>query len=181
MERIHITGSSGSGTTTLGGALAERLSYQHFDTDNYFWLPTNPPFQKKRELEDRQTLLMTDLDSTDRWILSGSLSGWGDIFIPRFDLVVYLWISKDLRIERLVKRETRRYGKTEIEVGGKMYSAFNDFIQWASDYDNGGLNMRSKAMHEQWMASLNCKVLRLEGNMSVEERVEAVIETIRKN
>ena len=119
-------------------------------------------------------------DSNEFCIKSGSLCGWGDIFIPRFDLVVYLWIPKDLRIERLVKREIGRYGKKEIEVGGKMYSAFNDFIQWASDYDDGGLNMRSKAMHEQWMASLNCQVLRLEGNMSLEERVEAVIETIKK-
>ena len=40
MQRIHILGASGSGTTTLGRALAERLQCRHFDTDDYFWLPT---------------------------------------------------------------------------------------------------------------------------------------------
>jgi len=38
IQRIHILGASGSGTTTLGRALAERLQCPHFDTDDYFWL-----------------------------------------------------------------------------------------------------------------------------------------------
>jgi Shikimate kinase len=43
IHRIHILGASGSGTTTLGRALAERLQYPHFDTDDSFWVPTDPP------------------------------------------------------------------------------------------------------------------------------------------
>ena len=35
--------------------------------------------------------------------------------------------------------------------------------------------MRSKVLHEEWMAALPCKVLRLEGDLSVEERVADVI------
>jgi adenylate kinase family enzyme len=35
-KRIHLIGASGSGTTTLGRALAQRLGYPHFDTDHYF-------------------------------------------------------------------------------------------------------------------------------------------------
>ena len=38
IRRIHILGAAGSGTTTLGRALAERLQCPHFDTDDYFWL-----------------------------------------------------------------------------------------------------------------------------------------------
>jgi hypothetical protein len=37
IKRIHILGASGSGTTTLGHALAARLQCPHFDTDAYFW------------------------------------------------------------------------------------------------------------------------------------------------
>ena len=43
IRRIHILGASGSGTTALGQALAEHLRCPHFDTDDYFWLPTDPP------------------------------------------------------------------------------------------------------------------------------------------
>jgi len=175
IEKIHIFGASGSGTTTLGQALAKRLGYQHLDTDNYFWLPTKPPFQSKREVNERRKLLTQDLNSTTRWILSGSLCGWGDIFIPKFELVVYLWIPHALRMARLGKREVERYGETELKRGGAMHAASNAFLEWADGYDEGGLDMRSYARHEQWLADLPCKFLRLEGDLSVAERVEAVL------
>ena len=57
IQHIHILGASGSGTTTLGRALAECLHYTHFDSDNYLWLPTDPPTTEKRELTERQQLL----------------------------------------------------------------------------------------------------------------------------
>ena len=61
VKRIHILGASGSGTTTLGRALAERLQYPHFDTDDYFWLPTDPPYTQQRARTERAQLLMDDL------------------------------------------------------------------------------------------------------------------------
>ena len=39
---IHIYGASGSGITTLGRKISEELGYKFMDTDDYFWLPTNP-------------------------------------------------------------------------------------------------------------------------------------------
>ena len=41
---LHITGASGSGTTTLGRALASAWAVPHADTDDYFWVPTTPPY-----------------------------------------------------------------------------------------------------------------------------------------
>jgi adenylate kinase family enzyme len=35
IRRIHILGAYGSGTTTLGRALAARLQYLYFDMDDY--------------------------------------------------------------------------------------------------------------------------------------------------
>ena len=39
---IHIFGASGSGTTTLAEKTSRELGYFHLDTDDYFWLPTDP-------------------------------------------------------------------------------------------------------------------------------------------
>lgn len=174
LEKIHILGASGSGTTTLGQALAVQLGYSHFDTDHYFWLPSKPPFQVKRDLQARQQLLAKDVDRAPRWILSGSLCGWGDIFIPEFEMVVYLWIPQALRMERLRTREIQRYGAAAVKPDGERHSASNAFLAWAAGYDEGGLNMRSKMLHERWLAALPCKVLRLEGDLSVAERAAAV-------
>jgi adenylate kinase family enzyme len=43
LRRIHITGASGAGVTTLGRASANALAIPHHDTDDYFWQPTRPP------------------------------------------------------------------------------------------------------------------------------------------
>jgi adenylate kinase family enzyme len=43
--RIHVMGASGSGVTTLGRALADALAFPHYGTDDYFWLPTTPPYR----------------------------------------------------------------------------------------------------------------------------------------
>ena len=62
--RVHILGASGSGTTTLGRALAAKLGCPHLDTDDVFWLRTDPPFQHIRERSQRQEMLGTELRGT---------------------------------------------------------------------------------------------------------------------
>ena len=117
IRRIHILGASGSGTTTLGRALASRLQCPHFDTDGYFWVPTDPPFTSQRERTERQRLLMDDLTAQDAWMLSGSLCGWGDVAIPLFELVIFLAIPQAIRMERLRQREHHDLGNASSLVG----------------------------------------------------------------
>ena len=45
-EIIYIYGASGSGTSTLGKYIRDKLGYFFMDTDDYFWQPTNPPYTK---------------------------------------------------------------------------------------------------------------------------------------
>jgi adenylate kinase family enzyme len=56
-RRIHITGASGSGVTSLGRALADALALPHHDTDDYLWQPTIPPYRKLRDVPDRLRLM----------------------------------------------------------------------------------------------------------------------------
>ncbi len=105
IKRIHIFGASGSGTTTLAIAIAEKMGFKHYDTDNYIWEKTDPLYQIIRERNDRQELLCQDLSDIDSWVLSGSLCGWGDFAIPFFDLVIFLYLPIEPRIQRLEKRE----------------------------------------------------------------------------
>lgn len=106
--RVHILGASGSGTTTLAKALATHLGCPHYDADSYFWLPSDPPFQHIRDVEPRRVMLSADLEKPGGWVLSGSLCGWGDIYIPLFGLVVFLRIPHELRMARLAAREVAR-------------------------------------------------------------------------
>jgi adenylate kinase family enzyme len=169
LRRIHILGASGSGTTTLGRALAAQLQYPHFDTDDYFWVLTDPPYTQQRERIERQHLLMNDLMAREKWVLSGSLCGWGDVAIPLFELVVFLWVPQHRRLERLRQRERERYGE-RILPGEDMYEQSQAFLVWAASYDAGGLDIRSRQLHEQWLATLPCPIVCFEGEYPIEEQ-----------
>jgi len=171
--RIHILGASGSGTTTLGRALATRLQCLHLDTDDSFWLPTDPPLTHERERTERQYLLMDTLNAHASWVLSGSLCGWGDVAIPLFELAVYQWLPTDLRMERLRQRERKRYG-ARILSGGDMYASSQAFLAWAAAYDEGGLDIRSRRLHEQWLGILPCPIVYFEGEYTISEQIAMV-------
>mgnify|MGYP001557543380 CR=1 FL=1 len=177
-KRFHIFGASGSGTTTLGKAIAEKLNIPQFDTDDFYWVKTDPPFQKKQLPALRQHQLQEDLDKHESWVLTGSLCGWGDFAIPLFDLVVFLWIPSDIRMQRLKDREIERYGVDIFNSDHPGHKQHRDFLTWAEAYDSGGLNMRSRAMHEKWISSLPQSVLRIEGNKTVSEYLDIVLKQI---
>lgn len=170
-RRIHIMGASGSGTSTLGRALAERLPHVHLDSDDYFWAHK---FTKQTDKTERLAAIKQDLLHAGPWILSGAVCGWGDELRSYFDLVIFLWIPPELRLERLKSREYERYGQ-DILPGGSKFADVQVFLEWAALYDTAGIEVRSRTLHEQWMAELDCPVLRLTGDMPVDERVDAVL------
>jgi adenylate kinase family enzyme len=170
-DRIHILGASGSGTTSLAAALAATHGHRHLDTDHFYWLPTSPPYRQPRSRDSRLALLQHALAESSRWVLSGSLCGWGDVLIPEFELVVFLVVPTDVRLARLRARETERYGRDAIAPGGSLHDAHVEFLDWAGRYDTGGVEMRSRALHEAWLAGLPGRFLRLEGDRSVAEQL----------
>jgi hypothetical protein len=77
INRIHITGASGCGTSTLGQAVASRLGCAFFDSDDFFWKPTVPPYRQPRGPHERVALALNELWQHARLVFSGSISGWG--------------------------------------------------------------------------------------------------------
>lgn len=72
-------------------------------------------------------MLEKDLTINEKWILSGAVCGWGDNLKSYFDLVVFLWIPQDIRLERLRHREFQRYGN-EVLAGGSKYEQSKAFL-----------------------------------------------------
>lgn len=169
MQRIHIMGAAGVGTTTLGRDLAQVLPHTHLDTDDYFW---HTKFTKQRPCDEREALLRIDLQSPP-WLLTGGVAGWADSVAPLFDLVIFLWIPEEIRMARLQKREHERFGD-QIEPGGVLHEQSQTFLKWASSYDTSRTETRSRFKHERWLSQLSCPVLRLEEDLTRTQRVEAV-------
>ena len=174
---IHIFGASGSGTSTLGRALAEKTGFRFMDTDDYYWLPAEPMYTLKRPIPERLALMARDLDECSDAVLSGSLAGWGDPLIPRFTLAVRLVTPTPVRMERLKQREYARYGR-RILPGGDLFEQSQAFLAWAAQYDDGLPPLRSRALHDLWQQKLSCPLLTLDGTLSLDELAEAVLQKL---
>jgi adenylate kinase family enzyme len=173
LERVHIFGAAGCGSSTLGQAVARRLECQIIDADDVFWLPTRPPYQARRIAADRARLLDDATRSAKTWVLSGSIVGWGDHLIPRFDLVVFLYLPSNVRLARLKEREQERFGAA-IGPGGIMCERHQAFLQWAAGYDTG-LGGRTLETDANWLAHLSCPVLIMPGECPTNDQVQSIL------
>jgi adenylate kinase family enzyme len=172
--RVGITGASGCGVTTLGAALAARLDAVHIDTDEYYWVATDPPYQVKRETPERLAGIAAAQARTGRWVMSGTLDRWAEPVMREAELIVFLEVPTDIRMERLRRREQDRFGKALLP-GGAMHETHREFIDWAARYELGTEPGRSRPKHEAWLAGLDRPVLRLDGTRPTGELVAEIL------
>jgi adenylate kinase family enzyme len=164
-------GASGSGTTTLARALANHWSVPHADADDYFWVPTNPPYVEKRPESHRLSLMLSVFVPREAWVLSASMVGWGEAVIDECDGIVFLTLDPEERLRRLEAREVhRRAGR------GFDHGAWEAFLEWARGYDDPAFDGRSRAGHEKWLADRDRTVLRLDSAANPEDLVSAVLD-----
>lgn len=167
--RILITGASGSGTTTLGRALAADLCIAFLDADELYWLPTEPPFKQKRDGAQRRVLLRERLAKYQAIVVSGSIMEWGVESEDSFDLIVFLQAPAEVRIARLRVRELEQLGRIDEE-----------FIAWAAQYDDGKMSGRSLPRHLAWLEKRACPIVRLSSTRPVAELLSHVSQQLPK-
>ena len=171
-RRIHVLGASGSGTSTLARGLATALSSQAFDTDDFYWYPTDPPFRRKRPVVERLALMEAVFLPRRDWILSGSFTSWGQPVVERLTHVVFLSLPSAQRLARLRRRErlrADRRGSPEAQRG---------FLEWAMAYDDPHFIGRSRAEHESWLATLDCPVIRIDARPPAESVLSRTLDAL---
>ncbi|MBK8565428.1 MAG: AAA family ATPase [Saprospiraceae bacterium] len=179
-HRIHIMGAPGAGTTSLGKALAKHIQCPHFDTDDVYWFTDDElPYRRKRNPDHRRQLLAERMATSENWVLSGSLCGWGDVFAPQFDLVVWLWLPAAVRIPRIEQRERQRYGNARLEEGGDLHLVFEKFKTWAAECDVAGSGLRSKITELAWLEKMACAVLKIEEETEIEQLLDRVLSELK--
>ena len=120
VTKILVTGMSG---TSKSSALAElgRRGYRVVDTDEPGWREYRKYAEPTDELhrgeflwvEDRMNELL-DADDDRPLFVAGGVRNQAK-FYDRFDAVVLLTAPADVMLERVARRSTNAYGKTELE------------------------------------------------------------------
>ena len=178
--KILIFGASGSGTTTLASCLSQRTGFPHLEVDNYYWKPTNPPFQEKVDKTVRQKNLLLDFQSYNNAIVCGSMVSWGKAWETAFDFVIFIYLDNQTRMQRLKKREVERYGD-QLLTDKRTQENSEAFLEWANKYDDPNFSGRSLKIHEDWIKKINRPVLRLDGLDALTNKTNYILEYLKKS
>lgn len=171
--RINVIGASGCGASTVGRLLAAQLNLPHFDSDDYYHGPSDPPFQNPRSPKERFEMVVRDMPPTSSWILSGGIVGWNPYPELDFTHVVLLYVPTEIRLERLRVREYNRFGHRILE-GGDMYANHQEFLQWTARYDIGDVDGKTRQRHLEFLKAQTCPVFEVRGDAPVDEVVARV-------
>ncbi|WP_053917688.1 MULTISPECIES: hypothetical protein [Brachybacterium] len=169
--RLNVMGASGAGATTLGRAIATVWSVPHADSDDYFWMPTEPAFTTPRAVPERVNLMSQIFAPRTAWVLSGAMTSWGESIVSLCDATIFLTIDPQERMRRLEARERLRR-----RVEGLEEDASREFLKWAAGYDDPSSPSRSLRSQEAWLERRPTPVLRLDSSQPVEELCRRVLD-----
>jgi len=74
-----------------------------------------------------------------------------------------------------------RYGPGIEDPNDLAHQRHLEFLAWAVAYDSGGLDTRSRSLHEEWISILPCPVVQIEGDMTIQENLKKVLNMIFPN
>ncbi|MDN3448827.1 shikimate kinase [Planococcus sp. APC 3906] len=164
--KIQIIGGSGTGKTTLGEYIGEREGVRWIDTDRYIW--KGDGFIESYAVEERLAMYRRDMESSEGYVASGSVYAWCKEGFNDRELLVFLFLDEDLRLQRLRAREAERNSPFSLNEKGEMT---NEFLEWCQTY----LKAEDKEMvgtyaeHAHQMAIAKSPVLKLDSSWPIEE------------
>ena len=164
--KIQIIGGSGTGKSTLAQYISEQEKIKWIDTDNYIW--KDDSFTENYSLDERVGMYQKDMGTYEEYVASGSIFAWCPEGFNNRDLLVFLSLDEEVRMERLRKREVERRSRFRQTDAGEET---NDFLEWCKTYFTAGDKsmIGTYAEHVHQMEISKSPVLKLDASPGVEE------------
>ena len=171
---ILICGLNGTGKSTLGRLLADRMEYEFIDNEDLFFPKADPSytFSNPRSKEEVIRLLEEKISGNNRFIFAAVKGDYGDRLIASLDYIVLIEVPKQIRSKRVRDRSYQKFGD-RILPGGDLYEKES---KWFSLTDN-----RPDTYVTDWLETLDCPVIRIDGTLQIEENVDYLASFLSKN
>jgi adenylate kinase family enzyme len=170
---IIICGLNGVGKSTLGKALAEKLDFYFIDNEDLFFPKDNPDylFASPRTRIEVEKLLFDEVKAHENFVLSAVKGNYGEDIIPLYQYAVLVEVPKKIRIQRVKDRSFQKFGERMLS-GGDLFEKERKFFDI--------VEARPENYAEEWVQSLDCPVIRVDGTRTVEQNVDSIIESINQ-
>ena len=165
---IIVCGLNGSGKSTLGKALANKLHFHFIDIEDLFFPKSDPQYlyASPRTKEEAERLLWNAITTHENFVFAAVKGDYGERVYPYFTYAVRIDAPKDVRMQRVKSRSFQKFGK-RMQRGGDLHEAEERFFAFAAS--------RSETLVEDWLESLNCPVLRVDGTKAIAQNVDFIV------
>ncbi len=169
---IIMCGLNGTGKSTLGKALAEKLHFYFIDNEDLYFPKTDPNYlyAAPRTREEVQKLLFNTIKAHENFIFASVKSDYGEFIYPFFQYAVLIDVPKDIRIERVKNRSFQKFGNRMLP-GGDLYEQEKQFFDLVES--------KAEDTAEKWVQSLNCPIIRVDGTKPIEKNINLIMEQIQ--
>lgn len=169
---IVICGLNGTGKSTLGKALAGKLKFHFIDNEELYFPKTDPcyTYASPRTREEVEKLLFSEIKTHENFVFASVKGDYGEAIYPFFQYAVLIIVPKDIRIQRVKNRSFHKFGNRMLP-GGDLYEQEEKFFDFVKS--------REESVVEEWVRSLNCPIMRVDGTKSIEENTKIIIEQIQ--
>lgn len=168
---IQVCGLNGCGKSTLGRALAKELGFHFIDNENLYFSRTSSgePYGSPRPRDEVERLLTDEVRAYPNFVFAAVRGDYGMEIIPFYNYVVAIEVPGDVRSQRIRNRSFQKFGDRML-AGGELYEQEEAFFQMAAS--------RNDSYVDNWLQTLSCPVIRVDGTKPAEENVRRIIEQI---
>lgn len=165
---IIICGLNGCGKSILGKALAGQLHFHFIDYKDLYFpkIDTKYTYAFPRSREEVEKLFWGELRAYENFIFTSVKVDYGESIYPFFQYAILIEVPKDIRIQRVKNRSFQKFGERML-LGGDLHEQEEKFF--------GFVKFRPENTVEEWVKSLKCLVLRIDGTKPIEENVDFII------
>ena len=168
---ILICGLNGTGKSTLGRLLANRMEYEFIDNEDLFFPKADPSytFSNPRSKEEVIQLLEGKISRNNQFVFAAVKGNYGDRLIASLDHIVLIEVPKQIRSKRVRDRSYQKFGD-RILPGGDLYDKES---KWFSLTES-----RPDEYVTDWLKSIDCRVIRIDGTVPVQQNVDYLVSEI---
>jgi len=170
---IVVCGLNGCGKSTLGRALADKLEYHFIDIEDLYFARAcvDAPYCDPRPRAEVENLLHEEIIKHNDFVFSAVKGDYGDMIQPFYRYAVVIEVPKSIREQRVQRRSFQKFGTRMLE-GGDLYHSEEQFFQM--------IGSRTESYVENWVKSLRCPVIRVDGTLPLEENVAFIVQEIMR-